>query len=226
MPLVTSSNTLVISSHPPRWAELAKYTCTSQKRWCERQGYDYHVDVSDVQDRTHEGKWVPIAGFIKIDLFLRFFDDYERIIWLDADLLVTNVELPPPAHYGIHEINLPYDYNGHNATVIDVLTTAEMRAFLWAVNNTGRRFFLDHPWKEMEAMRYFLQTPPHQFSVDYVSAKRLCALLTNEYEPYVPHEVSAPYQWEPGDFALHLSALPLDRRVELARYYSEALALQ
>jgi hypothetical protein len=56
------------------------------------------------------------------------------------------------------------------------------------------------------------------------SAKELCALHPNAYAP-LPARRTAPYEWAPGDFSVHLAALPLARRIELAREYARRLNL-
>lgn len=227
MPLVPSSNTLIITSYPMHWGELAKYTCASHKRYCNVNGFDYHADRSQLFDKwynplTSQFEQLPIKGFVKLDLFLRFLPHYKTIVWLDADLVVTNDAVRMDEVLGSYtDLALPYDFNGHNATVIIARSTDRIRQFFWACNNTGRKFFLKHDWAEMEAMRYFLQTPPYAGMAGYHSIKRLCALKIDEYEPYVPASVSGEYAWEPGDFAVHLSALTLERRIELAKFYTE-----
>jgi hypothetical protein len=114
-----------------------------------------------------------------------------------------------------------YDHNGHNTTVISARSSELMQQFMWAANNTGRKLFMDHDWVEMEAMRYFLMTPPYQDMVTYISCKRLCPILAAEYvDAGLPLAVSGAYGWEPGDFALHLSALPIERRIELAKAFA------
>lgn len=225
-----SSTTLVISSSPPAWKHLAEITYASHKAWADAKGYDYYGDVSDLMDnyynwhtKTMERRG--IAGFVKFDLFLHFLPKYSRVIWLDADLVVTNpkylvLDLQETCADGHKDVLLPYDFNGINATVIIIESTPETMAFAWAVNNTARKFFLGHDWKEMEGMRYFQMTPPHDRLISWTSAKDLCALHPGAYLPYVPEIVTKPYEWEPGCFSIHLSALPLDRRIELAREYA------
>ena len=121
-----------------------------------------------------------------------------------------------------NDVILGYDWNSFNSTVICVRSTALARAYLWACNNTGRMLFLSHGWHEMQALKYFSQFPPYSEIVGYESCKKLAAILPDEYEPVgVPRDVMEPYAWEPGDFACHLSALTLERRIALARKLTE-----
>jgi hypothetical protein len=221
---------LVITSYPSAWQALADITTKTMAEYCTRHGYDLHIDRSDLRDAwfnacTGQRELLGIKGFIKLDLLLHFLPKYDVVCWLDADLLITNYEVkieskmvlvPDTAH-----ITIPADWNGHNSTVIIARNTGLVRRYFWACNNTGRKRFLKDDWVEMEAMRYFAQTPPYDKILAYRSVKELCPVLGKEYEPQVPSWVSQSYSWEPGDWTLHLSALSLDRRIELAREYAE-----
>ena len=226
-PRTTKPRTLVITSHPPAWQTLANITTKTMSDWCGRHGYDLHIDCSDLQDRA----WLPctgeaprrgIAGFVKMDLFLHFLPMYERVVWLDADMLITNYAVSVNDLAGVGAgVILPYDHNGVNATVIIAENRPVVYDFFWAVNNSGRKMFMNHDWKEMEAMRYFQQSPPYEYLVGYRSVKDLCPILHREYLPYLPERVGERYGWEPGAWSLHLSALPIERRTALAAEYAE-----
>ncbi len=231
------SSTLVMTSYPDKWRDLAAITCASHKAWADRHGYDYYAWNSDLSDAYYNPltglmEKLPIKGFVKLDLFLSFLPQYKRVCWLDADMVVTNTAVPverlmyqqsvqmAPDAATFAPITVPFDFNGHNATVITAQSTDLVFDFFWACNNTGRKLFLKHDWVEMEAMRYFAMTPPYRNILGYHSIKRLCPIHPGAYIPYVPERVTKKYEWEPGDFSIHLSALPLDRRIELAKEYA------
>lgn len=222
------SDTLIITSYHPSWEQLAAMTCKTHYDYAKRHGYDYMADCSDLQDVVRgQGHRIGIRGFIKFDLMLHYMNvrpDYKYIVWIDADALVTNQAIP------IEEkrspgITIGYDHNGIHSTVWIAHATPLVRDYLWACNNTGRAFFLAHDWHEMESMRYFSQTPPYRDLLEYRSVKEMCPILAPEYEPHLPRWVSDKYAWEEGDWILHLSALPLQRRIERAREIGERLKL-
>lgn len=211
-----------MSSASPAWDALTKLTWATQKKWADKHGYDFYADVSDLQDNFYDratGKMqrVGIHGFVKLDLFLHFLPKYKRVVWLDADMVITNDDKTLPLAESWSSIMMPYDFNGHNATVIAADSTDLTYDFFWAANNSGRKMFLNHDWFEMEAMRYFAMTPPYNDMIGYRSVKRLCPILHKEYLPYVPERVSAKYGWQPGDWSCHLSAFAIEKRVELAQ---------
>lgn len=220
---------LLVSSYPREWAELAKITCKSHKAYADLRGYDYHADCSNKEDEMsdwHTGQKVRmgIRGFIKFELILYFLKDYEWVVWLDADLLITNpaVTIESFVQNVPHGIVTGYDFNGTHTTVIMARNHPQVRKFFHACNTIGRRLWLNDPWHEMTSLKHFAQQPPYIGLVGYRSAKELCSILADEYVQHGnPLSVSGEYKWEPGDFALHLSALSTEKRIEFAREYAE-----
>ena len=242
---------LVCSSFPPSWAELAAVTGATHRRRAERHGYIYHADCSERTWPARSAEWgvapngrMPIRSFIKLDLLLHFLDpavcgaDYDWVVWLDSDQLITNYEMPLTCWTAEVEpyrrerdgttagadVIMPHDYNGNNSTTLIVRNTDAAFNYVWSSNDAGRTMFLRHDWAEMESMLRFRLAPPFDGIVRTYSAKELCALHPGEYRP-LPARRTAPYEWAPGDFSVHLAALPLPRRIELARYYAETFDL-
>lgn len=206
------------------------------QRYADKQGYDFVANVSDVHGPVRTPHWgegvsgyIPIRGFIKLDLMLHYLDkescrrEYDWVVWLDADLLVTNVCIGLDDCMHARPLVVPFDANGINATVIMAKNQVLVRDLLWAANNAGRTMFLRHDWAEMESLRYFLQTPPYKDVVEYASVKHLCAMPPGVYP--IPDVTRKKYEWEPGDFAVHFSALSVEKRTEMAREYVDRLGL-
>lgn len=211
---------MVVSSAPPAWSELVAQTWPLMHAWTERHGYDFAPDVSDLRDRNGR----PIRGFVKLNLLEHYLREYSRVLWLDADLVITNPEASMERLMGLagHGITFGYDVNGHHSTIIAAWSDQLVRDYLWAANNAGRSMFIDHPWHEMEALRYFAQTSPYREVVCWRSIKETCPIRKAEYVQYgFPLDIGVDYDWTPEAFALHLSALSLDRRITLARHYAD-----
>ncbi len=244
---MVSERVLVCTSYPPAWGELAAVTNATHQRWAERHGYTYVADCSERLWPARSPEWgaktgdvMPIRSFIKLDLLVHFLEsnDFTWVVWLDSDQLITNYEIPIARWTGEiapyrrerdgrtsgADVVLPYDYNGNNSTTIVVRNTDAAYNYLWSSNDAGRTMFLRHDWAEMEALLRFRLAPPFDGIVHAVSAKELCALHPGAYAP-LPARRTAAYEWAPGDFSVHLAALPLAKRIELARHYAEALNL-
>ncbi len=214
----------IVTSAPPAWRPLTRVTWHLMAEYARQWGYHFFANESEVYVDTQDGS-LPLRGFIKFELLWHYLDKYEWVVWLDSDLLITNKDVRLESFINRDrswDLIIGYDHNGHNTTVIMMRNCQRMRDFLFACNGAGRTMFLRHPWHEMEAMRYFLQTPPYLASALYVSCKELCPILHAEYERYgMPKNMGQEYAWEPGDWTLHLSALSLERRAQLAMHYAD-----
>jgi hypothetical protein len=218
------SKVAIVTSAPPAWRPLTRITWHLQAEYAHQHGYHFFTDESEVYVDVQDGS-APLRGFIKFEVLWFYLPRYEWVVWLDSDLLITNKAVRLESFIkraGDKDLVLGYDHNGHNTTIIMMRNCPRMRDFLFACNGAGRSMFLRHPWHEMESMRYFLQTPPYKDSALYLSVKELCPILHSEYERYgMPKDMGAEYAWEPGDFSMHLSALSLERRAQLAMHYAD-----
>lgn len=200
-----------------------------KEEYAAKHGYHFFSDCSELlgpagtrQSCFPVGAPAPLIGFIKLDLLLYFLPRYKAVVWLDADLLITNkerrlegwIERTP-------EFAVCHDHNGFHSTVIIAKNTRLTRDYLWAANNTGRGFYLGDPWHEMTALRHFANDQPYRDIWHSFSVKELCPIRKAEYAPYLPLDVGTEYDWEPGDFAIHFSALNNGRRHRLMEHYAD-----
>jgi hypothetical protein len=150
------------------------------------------------------------AYWQKIIETLRAFDEgYDEIIWLDADQVITNPEiLPPWAATGFSasldwgtDALAPFDFS-----MCGYATHRRAReAFEWV--NDHHDEYINGDFPEQTPMRKFMRENSHLFH--FRNRRELNA---------VPDEVSpgnVVEPWQPGDFAAHLTMLPLLERVAL-----------
>ena len=219
----------IVTSYPYDWERLAQITDQLKWDYAKQHGYHFYADCSNLHGpagaRTPTpGVTVPLIGFIKMDLLLHFLPQYKAVVWMDADLLITNRDIPLEYWLNRHpdkDIIVGEDWNGFNSTVIFARNTTLARDYLWASNNTGRGFYAGDPWHEMTALRNFWLDHRYYDKIGFESVRDLCPLLPAEYEPYVPREMSDAFAWEPGAWTLHLSALNYHRRVRIAEHYAD-----
>lgn len=219
---------MLFTSYPPAWKPLAAITCATQKRYADIHGFDYFADCSEMRmsartpfvDRPAPEGFVPLKYFVKFHLLDYFLDeeacgkDYDTVVWLDSDCLVTNYDRELSEWPGA--IVSAYDVNAVHPTVIIVRKSPETREFIWACNNTGRTMFQHHEWSDNECLRYFAAAH-HKDIVTYYSAQDMCAMPPGVYP--IPPRIRQRYEWTADSWTLHLSALPLDRRIEIAKQY-------
>lgn len=231
------------------WEDLAQLTCATHKKYCDQWGYDYHLDVSDLYEQVNpttrgslRGPSVPIYYKIKFLLFQHFLDpdscgkEYDYVAWLDSDLVLTDYNTPletflngrlgttePDPQEG--DITLTYDINGLHATVIILRRTALTLGYAYANAESAMRYFLTDYWSDQLSQRFELGTPPYQGLVRYYSVKKLCAMHPGIYTQ-LPRIAREPYEWdEKESWALHLSALSIPKRIEIAKQYVEKYGL-
>lgn len=221
------------------WMDLYEVIGQTHQKYCARHGYSYKLDVSDIWDRerdsklnTPQGQYKPIKYFIKFRLFEHFLNpesclqEWDWIVWLDSDLVLSNYDIPLEKFFNqargdepqAADIQLTWDVNGLHATVIMMRRNPITLGFAWACGNAGQTYFQTDGWGDQLALRRFLETPPYNRLVHYHSIKELCAMPPKEYFDYpIPAIAKKPYEWEPGDFGMHLSALSIPKRIEIAK---------
>lgn len=258
----TKPKVLVICSIPPRkpgaapgtsWADLYEITGATHRKYCERHGYGYHLDVSDIWEQVRPtkrgapvGDPVPIRYKIKFLLFQHFLDpdacgqDWDYVVWFDGDLLITNYEIPlekffngklasdgigPDGRGFVGDIILTYDPNGLHATVIIMRRSSQTLAFACANGEAGMRYHIEDDWSDQLTLRMFQATPPYSWLMWWHSVKSLCAMVPGRYTN-IPRIAREPYEWDKEEsLALHLSALSIPERIQIAKQYTQELAL-
>ncbi len=240
----------LMTSYPPSWRALADVVCPVQAKFAAAHGMDYVADCSDVQSRVTSAMigpkptaYAPMGVMIKFPLLLHYLTPescrqaYDYVCWADIDWLPTRFDLPlttwisnkPKDHEGTTpltsygDIVLPYDVNGVHPTLIGIRNTVLTRGYMWALTEAGHRLFFGHEWADNLSQRFLLGSPPYRDLVRWVSAKVLCAMHPNTYP--IPADVRACYEWDETSLGVHLSAMTLPQRVEIATEYIERLGL-
>jgi hypothetical protein len=225
---------MLLTSYPPAWRELADLTTATHRKYADAHGYDYFADCSETMmparspytDAPKNG-YVPTRYFIKFALLDYYLDaeacgvHYDEVAWVDDDLLFTRFDLPLSTWWG--DVVTAFDVNGVHPTVIVVRNSVRTRGFMWACNNAGRTLYGTHDWSDNLVLRFFSASPPYNDVMRYVSAQQLCAMTPGLYP--IPADVRAEYEWDENSLALHLSALPLETRIAMAKEWIDRLGL-
>lgn len=225
------------------WRDLADVTWASQRAYCAKHGYGFHGDESNIVEAVgspFHGVASPIAEapirhFNKIRLMLHYMtpekcrQNWDWVVWLDADLVIGDYETPLTkwtnvlgATTGEEQVYggdfiLPWDVNTYHPTVMMARCTTQMRALMWAMTEAGQRLYHLHDWSEHMALKFFSYLP-YKDAFHQHSAKVLCAMPRGIHP--MPDDVRALYEYEEGvSWALHLSALSIEKRIELAQAF-------
>ena len=222
----------IVTSYPMHWQPLAKITDQLKWEYAKKHGYHFFADCSTTfgpagtrQNCVPVGEPVNTLGFIKLDLLLNFLPRYKAVVWMDADLVLTNRDITLESFFDRlpnKDVIVEEDWNGFHSTVIFARNTVRAREYLHSANTVGRGFYLGDPWHEMTALRNAWLDHRYHEMVGFLSAKDVCPIYKPEYVQYgVPLDIGAEFAWEPGDFSLGLNALSIPRRVRMAEHYAD-----
>ena len=234
----------------PQWDDLSQLTWATQKKYCDQWGYRFHGDVSDVvlplgtpwSDQIPTAMKSPIRMMVKFQLLLHYLQPekcgevFDQVVWMDADCVVTNYNIPlekfmngrgydpeDDSDAALGDIILAHNVDGLHPTVIMVRNNARMLGLIWHCSEAGDRMFRQHNWSDIMALRFILDTQPYSPCLWTHSITALCAQHPGIYG--MPKRVSTEYDWRPESLTLHLSALPMKKRIELAQEYIDRLKL-
>ena len=151
------------------------------------------------------------AYWHKIPCILEAFsDNYDKILYLDADQKITNSDISPPGEFGFNA-SLDWGDDAYDASFFSMCGFTAFRDsisfFAWLQDHEEE--WVNQPFPEQEPMRYLYRTFP-------VIQEKMCIHPRSAYNsvPIQVHEsVVAP--WQEGDFAAHLTMLPMSDRVKL-----------
>lgn len=207
--------TCLFTGYNDAYAPLAELTCPLMVAYASRHGYDFdcyknwslpaYLLPMDVPNRIY---WTGVVGA------LRKLKNYERVIYLDADQMITNpdFEIGPP-EFGFHisrdwgaDAEAPWEFSAcgfiAHRDCIELLEAVLQAEPEWR----NKPFPEQAPLRNnaMIRMKNAIQPTIHVHPRRYFNAVP---------DAVCPGEVPEP--WAKGDFAAHLTMLPLDKRIEL-----------
>lgn len=152
----------------------------------------------------------------KIPLILHELATYDQVIWIDADMIVTNLERIPwyEMDRGLH---MSRDW-GPDATHDGIFTTACMivhrdAAFLFQLAMAKQEQWQHAEFHEMAYLRSIYPVEKEAF---HIHPRR----ILNAVHPDVSPDVAEP--WQPGDWLCHFTMIPVEDRVKLVHRYLES----
>lgn len=177
------------------YKETMKLCIQSQERHAATHGYTRITDES-VYDSSRDATWS------KIPMIRKYLPDYDYVMWIDGDVLITNqarrieefIELMQPDKF----LLIGRDFQGLNAGVFVIRNCPEALDFLdqvWTRKDLARVLF-----HEQTAMTDLLAGPftgkgqivPHEF-----------INIMNAYDFRMDRRV----HWLAGDFCIHFAGI-------------------
>ena len=185
-------------------APIGKLTAPLMHSYANQFGLDFRcwTELSG----KHPGYWE------KVPQVLDAFDEgYERILWLDADILITNAELAPWRSM-ISGFHSSMDW-GQDATEDSHFS---MCGFV-VCNNASHLFEFLEENKEDWVNKPFPEQAPMRWLYEHRYGGKCMTTHPRRVFNAVPKQVheTAVDPWQLGDWCAHITMLPVELRVEI-----------
>jgi hypothetical protein len=199
----------IVSMYNEAHKELGEVTWPIKEAYAEKHGYGAYCRTEDfVSKPVHFEKLVIMLDIMNAN------SDLEWVWWLDNDAIITNdvIKLESIADPDFHVI-ITTDIASLNSGSFMVRNTTQGRGWLEFILAKGLEHYKDNRWPE--------QQPMTDFYVKFEDIIKVVPQRTmNSYEysiygvpPYDQLDTSG--QWEPGDFVLHMPAIPNAGRIQI-----------
>lgn len=204
--------TILYTGHDDAYASLAEITVPRMAAYAKRHGMEFQCitgPVDDIPDAIYWLKFSAAEGFLLL---------YDRVIWLDVDQLITNMDAKiaiPDEAYGFH-VSTDWGYDAIEPHHFSVCGFAAHRDSLplfeaaWELEPTSR----GKPFPEQEPMRQVVKSyvDMHNPPICFVHGRKAFNCVPDAVCP-----AKVPEPWQPSDFAAHLTMLGVEDRVKLAK---------
>ena len=192
-------------------------TFVSKLNYVNRHDYDFLSLKNFGKDKS--GKYGENQiGFLRILKVFNMIEDYDYIMWLDADALITNPSM------SVEDFQIDncvfycsYDWPGKNSLNTGnfiLKNTSHTKSFIEAFYNISKT----HNLPEEQATINFMYL--------FTEFKQIIKVLEHKYLNSAPSEFlvkkeiwknkpSIPFPWKEGDFLVHATGLPNSERVRI-----------
>lgn len=218
--LVITGTTDIITDHTSGelpFQVVADITFLSKLNYAKKHGYDFLYLNGFGTDKS--GKYNPTQiGYLRMLRVFNNIENYDYIMWIDADALVTN----PTIIIEDFQIDdsifyCSYDWSGHyslNTGNFILKNTPHTKMFIDAFYTVSKTYNMPEEQATINTMYSLFNVKPvikvleHKFlnavpSVDIVKKE----IWGNKPPP--------PCPWKPGDFLVHATGLPNSERVRI-----------
>jgi hypothetical protein len=216
----------VVSLYDDNYQELADITLESNCReYCEKHNYDCYIKKDNFILKH--------LGFEKIRLLLELLktNKYDWIYWRGADTLITNFQI---------KLENLIDENYHFLISLDVHGINSDSLFIKNSPQGIKLFenildYKDSAPEEQIVIRHIYESNQHIIKLvpqKFMNSYNYSLYLSQEpWNVYGIQPESTPNQdqlgyygsWDVGDFLLHWPGIRNDKRIELAKYYTNQI---
>jgi len=199
------TRTVLFTGYDSAYAELANLTLPLMQDYADRHDIDFKSWSAPPPGLNIY--WTGVARGLQL------LEDYDRIIYLDCDQMITNHERPPTFDPG-------YGFWCSKDWGYDAVERWHFSACGWIAHSdcipmlrsvmAMEPEWRDKPFQEQGPWREWMRTQSPDNLYININPRRLFNAVPDQI---CPGQVPEP--WQPGDFAAHLTMVPIERRVEI-----------
>lgn len=187
------------------------YCSISQAKHAKSHDYTRITEEIPFDEVKRELQWA------KIPLIQKHLKDWDWIVWLDGDILITNqdrkiedfINLIHPGKF----LFIGRDFQGLNSGVFFIRNCPLAHEFVedvWNFKGFDRQLF-----HEQTAMDQLICTPKYNSGVQVIPHQFIN--IINAYD----YRMDPNIHWLPGDFCIHFAGIRGTAREQLQKIYSE-----
>lgn len=197
------SKTLILTGYDGKFAPLGDLTTPLMLSYANRHRFDF-LCVRTYPD-GEPAYWHKVPRIVTA-----IEQGYDRVIWIDADMVVANPEYAPPWDKGFHaskDWGVDATTDEHFSMCCIIAGKDSVSLFRWLLNHKAD--WISKPFPEQAPMRHLY--------ANHVAAKEIMKIHPRRVLNAVPIEVHASVvePWQPGDWLCHLTMLSIEARVAL-----------
>ena len=193
-----------------KYKEKTKWTTINKKNYCLRHGYTF-IDDESIWDKSKPIPWS------KIILLLKYLADFDYIVWIDADILIMNMEIKIETfikRYPGYDQITGSDWKMQNTGV-------------WIIKNTEfSKRFLENVWSNV----YDEKSDPRERYMNWEQGSVIHLMDNNvlnckeKIKVTYPEEMNSYwFNYFPGHFVLHFAGVRDELESLIREYYPERL---
>lgn len=193
--------TLLLTGYNDQFAPLGDLTAPRMLAYAGKHGYDFKCF-------RHPGSGIA-SSWHKVQATLDGLLHYERVLWVDADMLITNDEITHDYDWGFHA---SMDW-GKDATHPQHFSTGA-----YVICGEAANIFEDVVALKDELLEQGIwEQQPIRDTFHWASSgmKIHDRREFNAVHPAIHPDIVDP--WQPGDWACHFTMVPLEVRVRLCK---------
>jgi len=208
--------TLILTAYTDEYSRLGAITAPRWKSYADRYGHRFHVARDFPADRHpcmhklwHIMEWLPQT---------------DMLFYVGADTLCTNPRMPLPVSLGRYEMAASLDWwpdaRYVSTDALLIRNTPLMLALFKAASETTP--YVSAGGYDLVALgTTFDANPKYREKLIVLPRRRFQAVPVECGFPNAICPLSIVVPWMPGDFIMHVTGIPLDKRLSILKRYAK-----